>query len=271
MIPTLTKIDKFKYFLLPFRTSVWIWILISPIYFAIVLKVSNFSKSSFGDYLLKAFMMIFDQSINIKTTSFIYFLIIWFNFITSILYITHLGSFLTNTVDKTRFPILCPETRIKSVTHSKIHLENLIKVNYSDYMGNLHSTNLAYGYCISSIYWESQRGKSERILFKIVGSWSSSFGDFLRINKSSNHFERFNQFMVTSFTFGFIEKWNSETKNLNHGMIQEVLKSNDPILRFKDFKFHWTVLGTGWTVACGFLFLEILCVMVLNKVHVRAL
>lgn len=151
----IVNIDKFRYFFLQFTNSVWTLILISPIYFAIILKISEY-KIKFSNHFFRTLMILLEQSIKIKESKIIlriiYFLIFLFSSIISTIYLSYLGSFLTKAIDKTAFPILCPEQRITLIENNKNI--NFFKVNYSEYLKNLFNLNVKYGYCISSIFWD---------------------------------------------------------------------------------------------------------------------
>lgn len=261
MIPSTVKADKFLYFAIPFEPKVWAALMVSPFCFATLLRIIN-RKSSYTDHIQRSFRIMLSQPPKLRTTNYVmktvYALMLCFSSIISTIYSCSLGSFLIKTIDEFDFEYMCPESRI-------ILGENPVRykiVGFSEYLDHIIAMDMSYAYCIASNMWgEKNVHTRQKYYFKIIPPWKSTDGHSLRVNKNFTHLDEFNMFLVNAFSFGLLEKWNSElTTSRSSTRINEDIEHYDQILRQKDFLFPQILFSIG--MAAG---IVAFCVEVIAK------
>lgn len=174
-------------------------------------------------------------------------------------YTTFLGSFLTKSIDKVTFPIICPQNRLALLGNLDYKKFNFIVTDFTEYKKLFTSLNLEFGYCISSTLWKDYIRPTYRKAFRVIVPWKSTYGHFLRINKNSKHLRAFNEYVLKVYSHGFNVKWRSEMNlmalndSLKRQKVQSFLKTDGSILTFKDFYFPFVMLDCGFGIAfCAF-------------------
>lgn len=262
IVPATVKMDKFLYFALPFRMTVWAALLACPFGFAVILRIIN-NKSSFLDHLQMSLGIMLSQPPKKRATKnavqIICILFICFSSMMTTIYSSSLGSFLINTIDKSDFTFLCPESRVVPGTD---HLNYKI-VGFSEYLDHVIAMDMRYAYCVSSTLWAGNLNSRQSYYFKTIPPWKSTSRHSFRVNKNFVHLDEFNRFLVNAYSFGLLYKYNMELpgERSTPTILAEV-ENDDPILRYKDFRFPKIVfligIGVGWAVFCIEVFVGVL-------------
>lgn len=242
LIPALNKLDKSKYFAMPFDTTIWIVCALFPIYFAAALEIS-LRKSRIIRNTVEAVRAIATGIIRLPSSAgfllkTIYFLAIFFGFSMSLIYTSFLGCFLTKTIDKSDYDIVCTADRIKQLDLDPKRQDIKFLVHSSDdYFMKLFDLDMSNGYCMTSFFW-STRIDFKRYMkpaFRPIIPWKFAYVHLLRINKHSRHVENFNSYLLNVYSSGFMSKWGSEMLLLNKlDKIRQSIEIDDNILTFRD-------------------------------------
>lgn len=260
IVPVSLKIDKFQYFSIPFQDHLWAALIVSPFCFAVLLRITN-RKTSFLNHLETSFGVMLFQSIKVKATN-NFMRTIMCTFMVSfsgtvwIIYSSSLGSFLTTTVNQHDFVFMCPESWILSGNDPVRYKV----VGFSEYLEHIKAMDTSSAYCISSSIWGRNNVRTRRkYYFKAISLWKSTDSHPLRVNKNFIHLDQFNKYMISVFSFGLPEKWNSEWAiSRSSRKINLAIEPYDPILRYHDFRFPRKLLIYGMLSGMATLCIELL-------------
>lgn len=249
VVSTLHKQDKSEYFALPFDAAIWIVCMIFPIYFAVVLEISP-RKSNFTVNLLEAFRVITTGSIRLPKLDrlpwrVMYFLVIAYAFIMSMLYTSYLGCLLAKPLGKVDFSFMCPVSRRELLElNTKYKNIKLLNVADNEYFTKMYGLDLNYGYCMTSLFYKNVIGfqKMAEPIFRPVIPWKFVYGHYLRMNKHSKHVKEFNNFLINTYSSGLMKKWETEML-VNVGNIRRFIVYDNNILTFHDLLGPFMLYG----------------------------
>lgn len=241
-IPSFNKLDKWKYFALPFTRIVWMFHILFPFYFAIILKINSPSKSKTLRNIFEAVRAILTGQVRFlkkdKPLRFIYFFVLFYGMFFWIGYSSHLGSFLTQALDQTDFPFLCTKTRAKAIGSEHVGKLKFSVQSTDDYLKKIYALNLQNGYCFTSMFWYYNMGFQKYMspIFRQIIPWKFAYGHYFRINKKSKHLDRFNRYLLNVYSSGLHEKWGQDMSIANSiSLIRQHLVGDNPILGLQDF------------------------------------
>lgn len=259
VIPKIKEINRSKFYLLPFDSAVMFIHLLSPFYFAAILKIS-FESTNFTDNLLKTMRIVLTGSAGREKCCFrvkcFNLTMVLYSIIMALAYTSYLGSFFTNCVDRTDFLYMCSDSRQELLDTRDNNIKFKILQN-SDYIDHLLNLNMSYGYCLTSLFWYKSFGfqKSVKFLFRPVYTNEFVYGHYMRINKHSTHLERFNEYLLSMYSTGFMTYWGNQMVMKNYTRkVQSFLASENRFMTFGDLQFILVVFGCCIFIAtCAFL------------------
>lgn len=249
LIPALNKIDKAKYFTMPFDTATWIVCAMFPIYFAAALQIS-LRNSRIIKNTLEAVRALATGIIRIPNSNYfllriIYFIAAFFGFSMSLIYTSFLGCFLTKTIDRHDYDIVCTADRIKQLDLDPKRKDIKFLLHSSDeYFMKLFDLDMSYGYCMTSFFFLTRIDFSKYMkpIFRPIIPWKFASVHLLRINKHSKHVQNFNRYLLNVYSSGFMAKWGSEMLLLNKlDKVRKSIEIEDNVLTFHDLVFIFKV------------------------------
>lgn len=259
VIPSIKQLNKAEFYLMPFDKSVLAIHLLSPIYFAAILKLT-FQNTRFKDNLLKTTRIMLTGAVGRQNSNhrirIFHIAMIFYSMIVMLAYSSFLGSFFTNSVDRTDFIYMCSDSR-EELLNLKDDSIKFVILQTSDYFEHVLNFDMNFGYCLTSLFWYKNFGfqRSGKFLFRPVLANEFVYGHYMRINKNSVHLKKFNDFLLSMYSYGFMQRWGDEMILRNYrSKIQSFLKAADSVVNFADLKFILTVFGCCIFVAtCSFI------------------
>lgn len=242
VIPSIKQLSKAEFYLIPFDKLVLVIHLLSPVYFAAILRIA-FRHTRFMDNLLKTTRIMLTgsvgrQSLNSRIRSF-HFVMTFYSVIMGMAYTTFLGSFFTNSVDRTDFLYMCSDSR-EELLNIKDNSIKFIILETSKYFEHVLNLNMSFGYCLPSLFWYKNFGfqRTGKYVFRPVLANENVYGHYMRINKNSPHLERFNNYLLDMYSYGFMKYWSNQMIIRNYrSIIQSYLKAVDSVVNFEDLQF----------------------------------
>lgn len=248
-IPSITKLERDKFYLLPFIGEALFVHIFTPVLFAVILKLISW-KTKFLENLVKTIKIFLTCAVTRKEFQVFYIPLIFYNMIITLMYNSYLGSFFTQSVDKTDYQFICSDTRRELLNMKDSGIDFMI-MQPSDYFAHILSLNVSYGYCMTSIFWYQHFGDYNNLIFRKVYTRDSAYGHFLRVNKYSVHLKDFNDYLLTVYSTGLMAKWGSSMRIKNYSlMIHKFVKVHNGIMKFKDLRVPLMVFGFMLGLAC---------------------
>lgn len=249
VIPSIKQLNKSEFYLMPFSKFVLAIHLLSPIYFAAILKIAS-RNTRFMNNLIKTMRMMLTGSIGRVNCDFrvkaFYFVMLFYSVFMSMAYSSFLGSlFTSNNVDRTDFVYMCSDSR-EELLNLKDDRIKFIILPTSEYFEHVLNLDMNYGYCLTSLFWYKNFGfqRTAQFLFRPVLSNEFVYGHYLRINKNSMHLNKFNEYLLTMYSYGFMAHWGNQMVLKNYrSKAQTYLKAADSIMVFQDLQFILIVFG----------------------------